>query len=214
MKTDDLIQSLSGDLKPTPRGAAAGRLALGLGAGAVVSTALMVFWLHPRADLAYALGTSMFWVKFFYAALAALLLSLAASRLSRPGVRLGGLAVAIGLPFALMGTMGAMRLAMAARETWHDLLMGHSANVCPWNILAIGLPLLAGAIWALRGLAPTRLTAAGLAAGGAAGGLSALIYGFHCPETAAPFVAVWYTLGIAAVALLGGLAGARWLRWR
>ena len=214
MKTDDLIQGLSRDLKPTPRGAAAGRLALGLGAGALVSAALMVFWLRPRPDLTDALGTPMFWVKFFYAALAGLLLSLAAGRLSRPGVRLGGLAVAVGLPFALMGTMGAMRLALAARESWHELLMGHSADVCPWNILAIGLPLLAGAIWAIRGLAPTRLIAAGLAAGGAAGALSALIYGFHCPETAAPFVAIWYTLGIALVAALGGVLGARLLRWR
>ncbi len=214
MQTDDLIQSLSGDLKPTPRGAATARLALGLGAGAVVSTALMLLWLRPRPDLAEALGTSMFWMKFGYAALAGLLLALAASRLSRPGARLGGLALAVGLPFVLMATMGGMRLALAARETWHELLMGHSAHVCPWNILIIGLPLLAGAIWAIRGLAPTRLTAAGLAAGGAAGALSALIYGFHCPETAAPFVAVWYTLGIGLVAALGGVLGARLLRWR
>ena len=92
--------------------------------------------------------------------------------------------------------------------------MGHSAHVCPWNILIIGLPLLAGAIWAVRGLAPTRLTLAGFVAGGAAGSLGALIYGFHCPETAAPFVAVWYTLGMAAVAAVGGVLGARLLRWR
>lgn len=214
MKTDDLIQSLSGDLKPTPRDAAARRLALGLGGGALVSTAIMLVWLHPRPDLMQAFATPMFWVKFAYAALAGLLLVLAAGRLSRPGVRLGGLVVAIGLPFALMAVMGGMRLAMAARSAWHELLMGRSADVCPWNILIIGLPLLAGAIWAMRGLAPTRLTAAGLAAGGAAGALSALIYGFHCPETAAPFVAIWYTLGMALVAALGGLLGARVLRWR
>ena len=92
--------------------------------------------------------------------------------------------------------------------------MGSSAHDCPWRIFVIGLPLLAGAIWALRGLAPTRLTLAGLTAGGAAGGLAALIYGFHCPETAAPFVAVWYTLGMALVAALGAVTGARLLRWR
>jgi hypothetical protein len=91
--------------------------------------------------------------------------------------------------------------------------MGSSADVCPWRICMLGLPVLAGAVWAVRGLAPTRLTLAGLAAGGAAGGIAALIYGFHCPETAAPFVAVWYTLGMAAVAALGGLLGARLLRW-
>jgi hypothetical protein len=214
MRTDDLIQSLTAGLKPAPRGLAARRLAIGLGAGAVVSIAVMVPWIGLRPDLAHALTTPMFWIKFAYAAAAGLLLAVATSRLSRPGARLGGLAAAIALPFVLMGGMGAMRLAMAAREAWTGLLMGSSADVCPWRIFVIGLPLLAGAIWAVRGLAPTRLTLAGLMAGGAAGSLAALIYGFHCPETAAPFVAVWYTLGMVAVAALGGVLGARLLRWR
>lgn len=212
--TDDLIRSLAEDLEPVSRGAAARRLAIGLGAGAVVSAAIMLAWIGPRPDLAHALVTPMFWVKFLYAALAALILAVATSRLSRPGARLGGLAVAIALPFALMGTMGAMRLAMAARAAWHGLLMGDSADVCPWRIAILSLPLLAGAVWAVRGLAPTRLTLAGFLAGGTAGALGALIYGFHCPETAAPFVAIWYTLGMALVAALGGVLGARILRWR
>jgi hypothetical protein len=214
MKTDDLVQSLSADLQPVARAAVARRLALGLGGGAIVSTVIMLAWIGPRPDLAHALTTTMFWVKFGYAALAGMILAAATSRVSRPGARLGLLALAIALPFVGMGAMGAMRLAMAAREAWHALLMGDSADVCPWRIFVIGLPLLAGALWAVRGLAPTRLTLAGLLAGGAAGALSALIYGFHCPETAAPFVAVWYTLGMALVAALGGALGARLLRWR
>jgi hypothetical protein len=214
MKTDDLIQSLSADLKPVGRGAAWARLAAGLGAGAVVSTILMVVWIGVRPDLAEAVKTGMFWVKFAYAALAGVVLVLAASRLSRPGAQLGGLAVAVALPFVLMGSMGAMRLAMAARSAWHALIMGASSHVCPLRIFVIGLPLLAGVIWAVRGLAPTRLRLAGLMAGGAAGGIATLIYSFHCDETAAPFVAIWYTLGMASVAALGGVLGARLLRWR
>jgi hypothetical protein len=214
MRTDDLIQSLSGELKPTPRGLAARRMLVGLGLGALVSTALMLAWLGVRPDLAEAMRTPMFWVKFGYAALAGLVLAVATSRLARPGARLGGLAVAVALPFVLMAAMGAMRLGMAAREAWNALLMGDSADVCPWRIFVIGLPLLAGGVWAVRGLAPTRLALAGALVGGAAGALSAVIYGFHCNETAAPFVAVWYTLGIAAVAVLGGVVGARLLRWR
>jgi len=214
METDDLVQSLSADVAPVSRSAVAGRLALGLGAGAVGSAILMVGWLGVRPDIAEAIRTPMFWMKLAYAALASLVLAMATSRLSRPGARLGGLAAAVALPFVLMGSMGAMRLFMAAREAWHALLMGESADVCPWRIFIIGLPLLTGAVWAVRGLAPTRLTLAGAMAGGAAGALSALIYGFHCNETAAPFVAVWYTLGIALVAALGGAVGARLLRWR
>jgi hypothetical protein len=214
MKTDDLILSLSGDLTPVPRGAAVRRIALGLAAGAVVSAALMVAWIGFRPDLSHALSTPMFWMKFAYAALAGLALVFATTRLSRPGARLGWLALAVALPFVLMGSMGAMRLAMAAREAWHALIMGSTAHNCSYRIFVIGLPLLAGAIWAVRGLAPTRPLRAGLAAGGAAGAIATVIYGFHCDETAAPFVAIWYTLGIAAVAALGGAIGARLLRWR
>ena len=57
---------------------------------------------------------------------------------------------------------------------------------------------------------------AGLAGAGAglfAGALGAFVYAFYCTEVAAPFIAVWYTLGIALTSLLGGILG-RWaLRW-
>jgi hypothetical protein len=212
--TDELIAGLSEGLTPTPRGAVARRIALGLGAGAAASTVLMLAWLGVRPDILAALGTTMFWVKFFYAALAAAGLAVALGRLARPDGRLGWLVGIAAAPFVLMALTAAGRLALAAPEIRVHLMMGVTANVCPWRIYIIGLPLLAGAVWAVRGLAPTRLTLAGLVAGGCAGALSAVIYGFHCDETAAPFVAIWYTLGMAAVATLGGLAGSRWLRWR
>ena len=64
MKTDDLIQNLSTELTPAPRGWAARRLAIGLGGGAVVSWVLMLVWMGVRPDLAQALLTPRFWVKF------------------------------------------------------------------------------------------------------------------------------------------------------
>jgi hypothetical protein len=67
--------------------------------------------------------------------------------------------------------------------------------------------------WALRQLAPTRLTLAGALAGLFAGGAGAFVYAFHCPETAAPFVALWYSAGILLTAGLGALLGPRLLRW-
>ena len=75
------------------------------------------------------------------------------------------------------------------------------------------MPVYAGLLLALRQLAPTRLPLAGAAAGLVAGAVAATIYGFHCPETAAPFILVWYSLGIVLAAGLGSLIG-RWaLRW-
>ena len=214
METDDLIQSLSASPAPVVPGAVTRRVLIGLGLGAASSAALMIAWLGVRPDLHDAMATRIFWAKFAYTLLTGLLLTAALTRLARPGGRIGAFAVAIAAPLAVMVAMASMRMANADPEMRMPLLMGDSASVCPWRIFIIGLPVLAGAVWAVRGLAPTRLTLAGLVAGGCAGAFGAAIYGFHCDETASPFVVIFYTLGMAAVAALGALAGSRWLRWR
>jgi hypothetical protein len=212
--TDDLIAGLTAEVPKVAPGAVGRRVALGLGLGGLGSAAVMLAWLGPRPDLAQAVMTPMFWMKFGYAALTGLILAGVLVRLAKPAARIGSLAVAAAAPFALVGAMAAMRFAQAPPEAHQAMLMGHSSMICPWRILAIGLPLLAGAVWAVRGLAPTRLGLAGLAAGGCAGALGAMIYSFACNETSAPFLAIWYTLGMALVAALGAAAGSRLLRWR
>jgi hypothetical protein len=215
MKTDELIQSLTTDLPKVARGAVGRRIGLGLGLGGLASAALMLAWLGPRPDLAQAVMTPMFWMKFGYAAATGLILAGLLVRLSRPAARPGAaLAVLAVAPFAVVAAMAAMRLMQAPPETHQAMLMGHSSMICPWRIAAIGLPLLAGAVWAVRGLAPTRLSLTGLAAGGCAGALGAMIYSVACDETSAPFLAIWYTLGMVLLAILGALAGSRLLRWR
>lgn len=214
MKTDDLIASLSEQATPVKPGAVGRRIAAGLGVGVVVSVAIMLAWLGPRGDIATALMTPMFWMKFGYAAATGLIAAGLLSRLSRPGVRVGALAALVAIPFALVALMAAMRMANAPPESQHALLMGSSYTHCPWRILLIGLPVLAGAVWAVRGLAPTQLLPAGLAAGACAGGIGAAVYSIACGETAAPFLAIWYTLGMMLLAALGALLGPRLLRWR
>ena len=54
-----------------------------------------------------------------------------------------------------------------------------------------------------------RLEYAGLLAG--AGG--ALIYSLHCVEMAAPFIGVWYVLGMSIPAAVGAVIGPSVLRW-
>jgi hypothetical protein len=214
MKTEELIQRLSGDLPKVAAGAVARRVALGLGLGAVGSMAVMLAWLGPRPDLAQAIATPMFWMKVSYAAATGLIAAVLLARLARPAARTGVLAALAAAPFAVVAGMALVRMAQAAPGTQHDLLMGHTSSLCPWRILAIGLPVLAGAVWAVRGLAPTRLWLAGLVAGGCAGGIGAAVYAFACDETSAPFLAVWYTLGMVAVSAVGALTGSRLLRWR
>ena len=186
MQTDALIQSLSTDLPKVAPGAVARRIVLGLGLGALASAALMLAWLGPRPDLALALSTPMFWIKLAYTTATGLILAVALTRLARPAMKLGALAAAVAAPFAVVAVMAMVRLGQAPAEMRHDLMMGHTSMLCPWRIAVIGLPLLAGAIWAVRGLAPTRLALAGLAAGGCAGGFGAAIYALACGETSSP----------------------------
>jgi hypothetical protein len=80
-------------------------------------------------------------------------------------------------------------------------------------VLLLAIPIFVGLLWSFRRLAPTRLRAAGAAAGLAAGAFSATIYCLHCPEVSAVFVLTWYSLGIVLASALGALVGPRLLRW-
>ena len=80
-------------------------------------------------------------------------------------------------------------------------------------VLALATPIFVGLLWSFRRFAPTRLRAAGAAAGLVAGAWAAAIYGLHCPEASAMFVLTWYSLGIVAAAGAGALLGPRLMRW-
>ncbi len=75
------------------------------------------------------------------------------------------------------------------------------------------MPALAVLLHAMRGLAATRPVAAGRVAGLLAGAIGTLVYCLRCPETAVPFWALWYLVGMGVPALAGGLLGPRVLRW-
>ena len=93
------------------------------------------------------------------------------------------------------------------------LLWGQTWRTCLWSVGLIGTPVFAAALWALRDLAPTRARQAGAAAGLLAGGVGAGVYALHCPELTAPFIAVWYVLGMALPVAAGWWLGPRVLRW-
>ena len=68
-------------------------------------------------------------------------------------------------------------------------------------------------LWAMKGLAPTRLSLAGGAAGLLAGTIGALVYALHCPEMEAPFIGVWYVAGMLIPTAAGASLGPIVLRW-
>lgn len=113
----------------------------------------------------------------------------------------------------LMWILAAAVLYSAPPGRQTELIFGRSAAVCPFLIALVAAPALVAAVWIMRGLAPTRTRLAGFAAGFAAGSVGALIYTLHCPELAAPFLAIWYLLGILLTAALGALSGPRLLAW-
>lgn len=111
------------------------------------------------------------------------------------------------------GRFGAApRTPLARRKGW-PLVLGATWRTCPFNIAALATPALLALLWALRGAAPTRPAWAGAVAGLLAGALAVLAYALHCPEMAAPFVAVWCVVGMAIPTALGALLGPRLLRW-
>jgi len=189
------------------------RYATALGWGAFGATLLMAILLGVRPDLAEATRLPMFWVKLaFPAALFATVL-LAVLRLSRPGARLGRVPAAVAAPVLAMWLLAAIVLLGATPGERGDLVLGRSAASCPFTIALLSVPLFCSALWALKGLAPTNLALAGAAAGLLSGAGGALVYALYCPEMAAPFIAVWYLLGMLIPAALGALLGPRLLRW-
>ena len=213
MKTDELIQSLSETLAPVPRHTVLVRLAEGIGAGAIVSFLALWALLGFRPDLANAVTTSAYWMKFVYTLALAILAFWATERLARPSSKALWPLVGLALVFAALCVLAGMQMMHTAPDARMHLLMGHSAMVCPWLIVALSLPIFAGTFWSLQALAPTRIVFAGAVAGFASGALGAWIYAFRCDETAAPFLLVFFTFGMAIVGVAGALAARRLLRW-
>jgi hypothetical protein len=211
--SDDLLDRLSSSLRPTPAGLVLRRLLIGLAVGGAVSLALVAAFLGPRQDFAPAALQPMFWVKFGYALAIAGAALWAGERLARPGGLARGRLAWLSAPLLIVAALALWRLAEAPAEERMGLVMGHSARLCPWYVLAASLAPFAGLVWAVRALAPTRLRVAGLVLGLAAGGMGAFAYATHCDEMAAPFLATWYTLGVGAAGVLGWLTGPRLMRW-
>lgn len=211
--TDDLIDRLSSDLAPARKGLVATRLGLALCVGAPVATVGVLLILGPRPDLAEAIGSPVFWMKLAYTLAFALVGGICVERLARPSGQIGARLPWILVPIMAVGLVAAAQILRAPAGDVPHLILGASASVCPWYIAATSLPVFVSVIWVLRGLAPTRLRLAGAVAGLAAGGVGASVYCLHCPEATAPFVGLWYTLGMLIPTVLGALLGPRLLRW-
>jgi len=213
MKTDELIGFLATGLQPVPPRRAGARVVRWAALGLLGALVLMFAFYGLRRDLAAATAWPMFWFKIGLPLGMALAGGWAVARLGRPGMSARGAVAVVALLLALVWSMGLVQWLDAPSAERPVLLWGQTWRACLWSVGWIGLPMFVAALFALRQLAPTRPRWAGAAAGLLAGGTGAAVYALHCPELTAPFLAVWYVLGMALPVVVGAWLGPRLLRW-
>jgi len=213
MKTDQLVTLLATGVEPVDPRAPVRRCAAAVAAGVLVAAVLMAAWLGVRASLVQDVAVPMLWVKFAFVASLAAGGWIAATRLARPGASLAGVPAALLAPLLAMWVLAAVALVGADASQRATLVLGQTWNACPLNIAVLSAPVFAAAMWGMRGFAPTRPALAGAAAGLFAGAAGAVVYAFHCPELAAPFLGTWYVLGMLVPTALGAILGPLVLRW-
>ncbi|HBS34425.1 MAG TPA: DUF1109 domain-containing protein [Parvularcula sp.] len=213
MNTDDLISELARRVRPANRYAAQKRFAAASAAGLLASAAALSLWLGVGPDPAQAAGAAAFIFKSTYTAALAALSIFTAFALLRPDGSGGTRARWLAAPVAAAALFAINELVNTPVSAWADLIMGQDITACIVRISALASPFLIAFFWAARAFAPTNAKAAGGAIGLAAGSLGAMIYSFHCVESAACFIALWYTAAIALVGIAGMLLGSRLLRW-
>lgn len=211
MKTESLIDLLAQGAGPAPKAVVARRLVPASVLGLAASVLLALVVIGPIPASMYA--TPAPWIKLGYGIALVAAAAWLTARLARPVARLQAPGSAVIAVLLAMLTLGAVVLLAAPAEERPSVLWGHSWRTCPRNVALLSLPGLAGLVWALRGLAPTRPRWAGAAAGLLAGALGAVGYSLACTEASMTFVALWYTLGILISAGLGAWLGPRLLRW-
>ncbi len=205
--TDDLLDRLSADGAATtgkPRLVFGGWLL-----GAALLCAAGVSLLLSEAFYSVELyGTGPMVVKWGFSLSLILFCVIALRTLGKPGRR-GSLFLALlALPFAPIVALLGLELStigpMMDGPTWPRCLLA----------MAIMSPIgFAGAVLAVRSMAPTRLHSAGLVAGMFGGALAMTAYAPFCPELGMSFMTLYYCLPILLMAGIGWMFGPRLLRW-
>jgi hypothetical protein len=209
VRTEELIAELA-EAPPPRRRPLAPLLGLAVAGGAALVMLVLLTAMTRSPHLAHPGATIAVTV------MAALALAVGAFRLAlslaRPdgGAQHGPLLA----PAALILAAGiAAELGRTPPDAWLARLVGGSPFGCLLSVALLSLPVLAAALAVLRRGAAPRPREAGAAAGLLAGGVTAALYVVHCPEESLLFVAVWHGAAALLVAALGGMIGARLLRW-
>jgi hypothetical protein len=212
MDTNELIRALAADARQQ----AASISSIWWGAvGVAISLAAAIFFttLGLRPDFAIAAETPRFLFKFVVTiALAASAFGLART-LSRPVETWREAMPYLAVAPALIVMAVIVELLVLPPDTWSAKLVGTNSVVCLTYIPLIGIGPLAIFLLVLRHGAPARPALAGAVAGLLAGGIAATFYAAQCTDDSPLFVATWYTIAIAGLALVGAVGAHRFARW-
>lgn len=213
MKTGELIDLLAQNAGKTNQHAVSRRFAVAIAAGMVAAIFLLLTMLGVNPHLGRLTESMAFWGKLAFAGSITIGAVIAAARLAQPGVPVGWPTVGLAVPFIIVWCIAIVSLVQAEPAMRPALILGQTWRTCPTNIVMLSLPTFIVVLGVLRSLAPTRLRAAGGIAGLLASSLGATVYGLHCPELAAPFLGVWYVIGIVLPSIAGFLIAPAVLRW-
>jgi hypothetical protein len=209
--TDALIRALTSDLTPVRRLRNVNtRTTLWVGLAALY-VALGTLALGPRPDLARKLSDVGYLAES--AALIAVLVSAArcAFRLSIPGIEPTALAWTVpAAAWALWVLRVASRWSAGGVAVELAAMSWIGGLPCIWRMLGLAIAPAATGLIMLRKAAPRRRGWAGLCAVLAACSLAMLGTQAVCARDAAGHVLAWHAMPVAAIALVGAVAG-RWI---
>lgn len=212
MDTNELVRALAADARqPAPSLALVWWCAAGL--AIVLAAAVFFATLGPRPDFAAAAETPRFLFKFLVTITLAASAFGAARSLSRPGETGRGAMLCLAAAPALLAMAVVVELFVLPPDSWAARTIGTNSVMCLTYIPLIGIGPLALFLAALRHGAPTQPVLAGLVAGLLAGGIAATLYAAQCTDDSPLFVATWYTIAIAGLALVGALGARLFVRW-
>lgn len=204
--TDALIQDLSVDLVPVKRRSVPREVAM-LMALAAAELMVIVAVGAMRADMGRViLSPFMVWKMGSLALLAAMTIALALRSFAPPASSRRSLMLVLGI--AMLAMLGGTLVTSAAESgrPFIDRLMPVHGLLCATAITILATPIMAALAVLMRRAAPVRPKDSAFACGLAAATCGALIFTACCPMNDPLYIAVWYSLGVAAVAMT-----ARWL---
>lgn len=213
MKTAELIDMLAATDPRAPRSVWLSRHALAVSLGISAALLALLFVLGVRDDIAAAAVLPMFWVKQVFPLFLLVAAFFVILRLSRPGLSAGPAVWPVLMAVGGVWLLALMEWFETAPGQRGALLFGQTWRECLINIPLLSVPAFLAVFLVLRSMAPTRPALAGGVAGFLAGCTGAFAYAVHCPELSAPFIGIWYLLGMLIPACIGTLLGGKLLRW-